>query len=276
MAQSIKKTVQPEEKVETKEEVLTNDIKNDSILDNQEEIKKEDIPEVKSMEEVLPSTREQREIDELKAENKAKDDKINELSQMMEKMQAQMAAFMKGAASMSSSRKDESEDILVGCRRINGGALATSDERLSFVFNCDEEKYIDSEDLKDLLRDSKRNNRKNFEEDSFYFVDKSNYEKFKIKKRIDLSPENIARILNLPVHDMIDEFNILTNNKNSFWIMHEFQFQVVKMLVKNDERLTTWSYESRNALEKYIGQKFDYLMASIGALELLGRHKYNK
>ena len=40
MAQSIKKTVQPEEKVETKEEVLTNDIKNDSVLDNQEEIKK--------------------------------------------------------------------------------------------------------------------------------------------------------------------------------------------------------------------------------------------
>ena len=185
-----------------------------------------------------------------------------------------MEAFMKGAMSMGSSAKtDDSVEVLVGCRGIYGGALSTSDDRISFKFECDEEKYINSDDLKELFRDSKRNNKLNFENDVFYFVDSKYYDIFKIKKRVDFSPENIARILCLPTHDMIDEFNIITNNKNSFWLMHEFQYQVVKLLVREDSRLSQWSYENRNTLERYIGQKFDALMASVGALELLGRTK---
>lgn len=276
MAQSIKK-VNSTPEVEKEEKVFTEDIQNNNVLNNPAEIKMEDIPEIKGIKDLMPPTREQREIDALKAENKAKDDKINELSQMMEKMQAQMDAFMKGAmVNAKASSKEDNEDILVGCRGIYGGVLSTSDDSLSFKFECDEEKYINSDDLKLLFRDSKRGNKTNFENDLFYFVDGSNYDKFKIKKRVDLSPENIARILSLPPYDMIDAFNALTNNKNHFWTMHDFQYQVVKMMIKKDSRLANWSYDNRHELEKYIGQKFDYLLASVGALELLGRKKYDK
>jgi len=278
MAQIIKKENQPEEKVEIKEkEVLAEEVQNDRILEETTEVKEENIPEVKELDKVLLPTKEQREIDALKADNKAKDEKINELSQMMEKMQAQMDAFMKGAIGNSSlSSKQDSEDVLVGCRCIYGAVLATSDDRLSFKFECDEEKYMNSDDLKELFRDSKRNVKGNFENDIFYFVDDKYYKEFKIKKRVDLSPDNIARILCLPSWEMIEEFNALTNNKLNFPLMHEFQYQVVKMLVKNDKRLSNWSYDNRHKLEEYIGQKFDNLLASVGALELLGRKKYNK
>lgn len=269
MAQIIKKDSSASE-IEEKNEILNN---NENEKENTEDLTFEIAEEVVDNKQ----TKAKKEIEELKAQNEEKDNQIKELSLAIEKMQAQMEAFMKGATTVNGSlSKDENEEVLIGCRGIYGGVLATSDNKLSFKFECDEERYIDSDDIKELFRDSKRKNKINFENDIFYFVDKKYYIKFKIKKRIDLSPDNISRILCLSTHDMIDEFNALTNNKNNFRIMHEFQFQVVKMLVKNDPRLFNWSYDNRHRLEEYIGQKFDNLLASVGALELLGRKKYNK
>lgn len=272
MAQIIKKN-NLEENIDKKKENENFQEKENENTDVQTE---KQVETLESKEESIAEY-EKQEIANLKAENQKKDDQIRELSLAMEKMQAQMEAFMKGAmANAKASSKEDSEDVLVGCRGIYGGVLSTSDDSLSFKFECDEEKYINSDDLKLLFRDSKRGNKTNFEKDLFYFVDASNYDKFKIKKRVDLSPENIARILSLPAYDMIDAFNALTNNKNHFWTVLDFQYQVVKMMVKKDSRLANWSYENRHELEKYIGQKFDYLLASVGAVELLGRKKYNE
>ena len=261
MAQSVKKTNNQQVKKVQQKEV----IKEETNIENAQ------INEEKEV-----NTTQNSELESLKQELKSKDNKVEELSKIIEMMQAQMQAFMNGTSRQMCSKTDDSEDVLVGCRGIYGGVLATSDGRHTFKFECDEEKYIDSDDLKELFRDSSRNNKRNFEDDVFYFVDAKHYDKFKIRKKADLSPDNIVRILCLSPYEMIDEFNILTNNKNSFWTMQEFRFQVVKLLVKKDVRLNNWSFESRRELEKYIGQNFDQLMASVGALELLGRKKYDK
>lgn len=262
MAQSVKKSNnQQVKKVQAKENIINEEtnIENAQIIEEKE----------------ITSTQNS-ELESLKQELKSKDDKVEELSKALEMMQAQMQAFINGASRQVQNNTRDNEDVLVGCRGIYGGVLATSDGRHTFKFECDEEKYIDSEDLRELFRDSSRNNKRNFEDDVFYFVDAKHYDKFKIRKRADLSPDNIVRILCLPPYKMIDEFNILTNNKNSFWTMQEFRFQVVKLLIKKDERLSRWPFESRIELEKYIGQSFDQLMASVGALELLGRKKYDR
>ena len=108
-----------------------------------------------------------------------------------------------------------------------------------------------------------------FEDDIFYFVNPEDYSRFKIKKRIDLSRENIIRILNLDPIKMIDEVNLLTNNLVDFAVMHNFQFEVVKLLIDKTNPLANWKYENRRHLERYLRQNFDDLEAAVGAIELL-------
>lgn len=214
------------------------------------------------------------EIARLEEENKAKDAKIDELSRNFAGLQAQIELLMRSG--FTPSKPVEEEDILVKCRAIYGAVLATNDGKLVFNFGCEEEKYINSEDLKVVLKESGRDNKKLFENDVLYFDDEENYTKFKIKKRVDMSRENIIKIITMedPV-EMIDEVNKLTNNLVNFSITHSFQFEVVKLLIDKSNPLKNWKYENRVKLENYIGQKWDDLMAAVGAVELLGRKKFN-
>ena len=68
----------------------------------------------------------------------------------------------------------------------------------------------------------------------------------------------------------------MTNNKIDFNILHTFQYQVARLIIDNDAKLKDWKYENRAALERYINKKFDDLLASMSAVEILGRIKYKK
>lgn len=214
------------------------------------------------------------ENEKLRQENAKKDETIKLLQDNFEKMQEQIETLMKANSQAQADNGDK--DVVVCCRAINGGVLATADERYMIKFLCDEEKYVDIEDLKTIFKESgARNVRRLFEEDVFYFKNAEDYSRFKIKKRIDLSRENIMRILMLPSSAMIDEVNKLTNNLVDFPVVHNFQFEIVKMLVDPQNPLKEWKYDNRNAMEKYLNRKFDDLMAAVGALELIGRKKFN-
>lgn len=224
--------------------------------------------------EPIEQTNLESENQKLKQENAEKDATIKLLQENFEKMQQQIEKLMKGNSQPTDNTEDK--EVVVCCRAINGGVLGTADERYIIKFLCDEEKYVDVEDLKTIFRESgSRNVRKLFEEDVFYFKNAEDYSKFKIKKRIDLSRDNIIRILTSPVTKMIDEVNLLTNNLVDFSVVHNFQFEIVKMLVDPKNPLRDWKYENRNAMEKYLNRKFDDLMAAIGAIELIGRKKFN-
>lgn len=219
-----------------------------------------------------------KEIETLKKEIEDKDKKYEELNANFQKLQAQFETFMQMsmAKQTATSSADDDEEILVGCRDVYGSVLATNDGRYSFKFECDEEKYIALSDLKEVLKENGlRNNKRLFERDVFYFVNPADYKKFNIKKRIDLSHDNLVRILNLPELDMIDEVNKMTNHLIDFAATHSLQFEIVKMLIDKTNPLRDWRYENRHALERYIGQKFDDLQAAIGAVELLGRKKFS-
>lgn len=258
MAQQIKKNIN------SVKSTAVDEIKEDTNIEMEEALPK--------VEKIVKDTKDE-EIEILRKENEEKDKKLDELSKNFALMQEQLAKLM-SQPSMPSKSKDDDEDVLIGCRNIYGGCLATNDGRYSYTFTCDEEKYIAAEDLKIILRESGRNTRGLFEEDVFYFVNPDDYAKFKIKKRIDLSPENIVRILTTKnTHDMIDEINIITNNKVNFSALHSLQFAIVKLLIDKSNPLADWNYESRVVLERYLGQKFDDLMAAVGALELIPRLK---
>lgn len=211
----------------------------------------------------------------LQEENINQKSQIDLLTKNLEILQSQIKILV-STMDDKKSNKEINEDVLIGCRKIYGDVLSTSDNSLVIPFDCDEEKYINSEDLKLLLKqNSQKNNKKLFENDIFYFVDKNNYERFKVIKRFDLSKDNIIRILNLPREQMIDEVNLLTNQLRDFNILHAFQFEIVKMLINSNAPLKNWSYDNRAYLENYLNIKFDDLAASVGAIELLGRKKFN-
>ena len=222
---------------------------------------------------ILNEDDKEKEIEILRKENEEKDKKLEELSKNFALMQEQLSKLMSQSSSISKS-KDDDEDVLVGCRSIYSNCLATNDGRCSYSFNCDDQKYVSAEDLRQIFRESNRNTRGLFEDDVFYFVNPKDYERFKIKKRVDLSPENIIRILTtLDTHSMIDEINKMTNSKINFAVLHNFQFEVVKLLIDKSNPLANWKYDDRRTLEEYLGQKFDDLMAAVGARDLLARYK---
>ena len=215
-------------------------------------------------------------IEELEELNKEKDKKIDEMSSSLAYMQQQINMLMQQIITSKNveQKSETNEEVLVCSRGIYDTVLCTNDNKILYNFKCNEEKYIDVEDLKTLFKESIRDNRLLFEEDTLYFKDPENYKRFNIKKRIDLSPENIVRVLTLPEHDMIEEVNKMTDSLHNFRLVHSLQFEIVKLLLGKDKLLRNWSYENRNALEKYIGQKFDDLMAAVGAIELLGRQSF--
>lgn len=212
------------------------------------------------------------EVEELKKQLATKDDELKNMANMFATMQAQLNMLMNNQNKVST---DKAEDVMVGCRAVYGSVLATNDNKYVIRFECDEEKYVDSDDLRILLKESGRDNKRLFEQDTLYFVNEEDYEKFKVKKRVDLSRDNLIRVLTKnEITGMIDEINNMTNNLTNYSVTHAIQFEIVKMLIDKTNPLKDWKYENRVALEKYINQKFDDLMASIGALELLGRKKF--
>lgn len=240
---------------------------------NNSTVKTTDSEEIKT-DNVLNKNDKEKEIEILKKENEEKDKKLDELSKNFALMQEQLAKLMSQPSGASKLKDDDEEDVLVGCRSIYSNCLATNDGRCSYSFNCDDQKYVSAEDLRQIFRESNRNTRGLFEDDVFYFVNPKDYERFKIKKRVDLSPENIIRILTtLDTHSMIDEINKMTNSKLNFAVLHNFQFEVVKLLIDDSNPLANWKYDDRRTLEEYLGQKFDDLMAAVGARDLLARYK---
>lgn len=215
-------------------------------------------------------------IAELTSSNEEKAKQIDELSSSVATLQQQINMLMQQIINSKQQEvgKDENEEVAVCSRGIYDTVLCTNDNKILYNFKCNEEKLISVEDLKILFKESIRDNRLLFEEDTLYFKDPENYKRFKIKRRIDLSPENIVRVLTMPEHDMIDEINKMTDNLHNFRLVHSLQFEIVKLLLGKDKLLRNWTYENRNALEKYIGQKFDDLMAAVGAIELLGRQSF--
>jgi hypothetical protein len=215
-------------------------------------------------------------IEQLKKDNDSKDQKIEELSKGFSELQEKLNLLLSGGMLGQGTKEPSSEDILVGFRGIYVGVLSNSDGSIQYKFEANDEKVIDSEDLKILFRESKgTNNRKLFEDDIFYFVDEENYAKFKIKKRVDLSRENIIRILTMKnSNEAIGELSKLTNDKLDFNILHTFQYQVARLIIDGSPELNNWNWQNREDMERYIGQKFNDLLASLGAVELLGRKKF--
>jgi hypothetical protein len=191
----------------------------------------------------------------------------DDFSAKFNQMQAQLDTLLKivGSTTKQTKVEDSEEDIAIGCRVFAGLSMSTPDGMQNITFRCGEQKFISLEDLVIYLKESKRNNKSLFANGLLYFYDEKYYDKFKIKKLVDLSEENILKILLIEdKNEMIRKVSELTNGLKKKFVTHTFKFIIADMLVRNPLKLKFWNYDSRIELENYIGVKFDTLIANAG------------
>ena len=206
--------------------------------------------------------------DELK---KTIEKQANEIDSLKEQITALMALMGQNVASKQNSV--DKETVVVGCRAFSGAPLANQDESVCYTFSCGEEKAIDISDLKDILKDSGlRKNKFLFRDGIFYFKDEKYYVYFGIKNVVDLSDEAIKAFVLIPdVNAMLRKAKEITKDRTNFNIMHTLKFKIAQMIVDSSQPLMGWRYDSRKALEDYLGCKFDDLVAYTGIYNILGK-----
>lgn len=210
------------------------------------------------------------EIARLRKENQEKDERFFSLQEQLLALEKKLNQNMNTTYNHI-SEESYNEDILVGCRAFSPIPLCTSDNRICIIFNGSEEKYISSDDLKELFKiTATKNNRSYFENGTFYFVEKSNYDKFKIRVKNDLSKEKVKEIiLTTDVNEMIDKVNKISNDLIDRGVLHIFKYTIVELLLDSSNPLKNWSYENRSTLEDYLKVKFDNLIANSGVLKFM-------
>ena len=202
-------------------------------------------------------------------------EKVKQLEQdnadLKKQLQALMSAIMANGTRVE-PKAEEPKTVKVGCRAFSGACLRNKDESIIYYFSAGEERDVDVEDLKMIFKDGAiLKNRALFEKGIFYFVDNDQYSKWGISQKVDLSLDAIKAIVTEPDVDvMIRKVKELTKDKTDTNVTHSFKFIIAQMMVDNEkEPLRSWRYENRVALENYLGNKFDELIANVGLYNIV-------
>lgn len=182
--------------------------------------------------------------DKLDAQNK----QIEDLTKLIASLQSQLAS------SVSTPLLDDS--IFIGARMQGGIRLCDKGENIVLDIPCDECVEVNVADFRAVLS-SPSNYKALFKNDILYFEDEENYKRFRLKKEIDLSSDEIKTHL-LGNADAVNWLKTITNNKKEMNIYYAI-IQSIARLEKSGE-LHGWEYKSRASLEEYIGEKFTNLI----------------
>lgn len=201
-----------------------------------------------------------------------KDKRIAELEAMLAQQSEQIAMLLANMnTKQTSAVAQPTEDVVVISRNFMDTALESSDGSVTISFRTGEPKYVSVEDMRLLLKeDARHHNRKFFEQGLFYFANEDDYARFKLTKRVDLSPEAVKDIiLTENADEMTRKIDALTNKQQNKSILHIFLYEIVEMLEDSSNPLRNWSYDSRAKLEDYVGIKLDTLRARAGVFAIL-------
>ena len=196
------------------------------------------------------------EKDELKKENL-------ELRKSLSDMQNQINTLMQIISNGQRQPKieEDNEEVEVGCREFSGVSWARADGA-TMSFRCGEKVYLTVSELKEYFKDTLRNNKGLFSNGILYFYDESNYERFKITPKVNLSEENVIDIISdEDTQSMLRKVKELTTDLRNVPVAHTFIYMIADLFIRKPKNMSGFSYANREALEKYIGNKFEEIMA---------------
>lgn len=254
MAKQVKKQYQNNEK---KDETLNMD----SFLDNEIDAKEDGEVEIK--EEIRNENKNDVVVDDEKERLKKElEDNQNTIKQLQEQMTALMKMVAdKGVGGNVANTDDNDEIVDVGCRCFAGLGMTNADGTQNIFFRCGERKGISVEDLKSYLKENIRNNKALFSNGLLFFYDESNYNRFRVKKVVDLSEEEVLKIITMKdPNDMIRKIGEMTNNLRRDSVVYTLKYIIADMMIRKIDGLKDFTYENHNELERYFGVKFDTLI----------------
>lgn len=198
-----------------------------------------------------------------KVKEQKKNDETTELKKQIEQMQALINSLMQNQNKEKVVVQEENE-VVIGCRVIQGvGWGDPRDPSGEIRLRFGEEQSVTVSDMKRFFR--QHTIRKLFEDGLCYFANEEDYAIFNIRKHIDLSDENLIKILtqsdtNLIISDLDD----MTSYKKDSSIINCLIFRICD-LIKN--RKITWDYYTRKAIEEYFKTDFDRGIHTLSLLE---------
>jgi len=163
-------------------------------------------------------------VEKLKKENEEKDNTLQMLQKQMSDMQA---AFIK-LQSMSTTPTKNSEKFLVGCRLTQGMTLFSPKREVDrqVVYNEFSE-FLESE-IDSILTNPKMKDF--FRRDVVFFSKESDYEKFRITGRLDISNEKIEHaVLTCNSNELLTKLNDWTKNKHDNQVLHSTFYRIVEL-----------------------------------------------
>lgn len=201
---------------------------------------------------------------EVNNEEKKELSEVEALKKQIEEMKIAMQLLLNNQT--QPVKNDKEDEVIIGCRVLQGiGWGDPNDTAGEIRLKYNEELPVTISDMKRFFR--KYSTKKLFEDGLCYFSNENDYVLFNIKKHVDLSNDNLVRILKMNnIQSIISEFNVLTENKKNSSVINCVIYRICDMIKKNEINL---DYYTRTALEKYFGIEFDRGIIILRALENL-------
>jgi hypothetical protein len=150
----------------------------------------------------------------------------------------------------------ENETLFVGCRFINGVAIYSPqrDVEVTIPFGESNRVELSVSEMRMCLKTPQV--KEMLKKDVIYFEDESNYERFKISNRLNISDENLIDLISInDVPSILNEFNVFTSNKRDDNVVHSIVWRIVKLVM--DGSLPKMQYNTRKAIEDYFKLSID-------------------
>lgn len=179
--------------------------------------------------------------------------KMEEIIKVNEKLSKENGKYKKEIERMK--MMDNNFTVEIGCNLIQGTNISSPGKDVDMNIKYGEIISMSSNDVSSILKGS--NNRDFFANNLLYFVDEENYNRFNIKKKIDIGRENIKNIiLKNDISSMIRFFDDVTRKKMNNTVVHTVYYTIV--ILDIDGELNGMQFNTRQEIEKYFGMELKY------------------
>ena len=237
----------PKKIVETKDELI--EVK-DEVVETKTDEKTEAELALEAKDKEIQEMKTQMEMQEMKTQME------------MQEMKIQMEMLMKQMMTTNQSvqvGKTNDIDVAVGCRALNGACLANKNGDIEYNIKYKEIDYIPYNELKECFKSNVNNYKDLFAKGIFYFEDEAMYDEFMIKNRIDLSEENLVKILLSNQVPFLDKLYI--RGQKDVVLYMTVLYLVAELY--SEGKLNEWSWDGRNTFETHYKIRLDDIVRQI-------------
>ena len=188
----------------------------------------------------------------------AKDKEMQEMKTQMEMLMKQMAQMATINQGVQVGKANDIE-VAIGCRALNGACLANKSGDIEYNIRYKDVEYIPYNELKECFKSNVNNYKDLFAKGIFYFEDETMYDEFGVKNRIDLSEENLIKILLANQVPFLDKLYI--RGQKDVVLYMTVLYLVAELY--SEGKLNEWSWDGRNTFETHYKIRLDDIVRQI-------------